>query len=290
VVAGVETGGTRVRCIVGTGPDDVRAETSVPTTTPAETLPRVVDFLRAHGERVTAIGVACFGPIDLDRGSPTFGHITTTPKPGWAGIDVVGALRPLALPVAFDTDVNGAALAEYRWGSGRGSDPFVYVTVGTGIGGGAIVRGRPVHGLVHPEMGHVPIPREGGDTFRGACPYHPACLEGLASAPALRARWDAPPETLAPEHEAWRREARYLALGVAAIVAVLSPRRIAIGGGVMRAPGLLARVRDELGAVLAGYVRAPELVAPALGERVGPLGAIALAQSALDDGGYNSAR
>jgi fructokinase len=279
-----------VRCVVGTGPDDVRAEVSVPTTTPAETLPRVVDFLRAHADGIAAIGVACFGPIDLDRDSPFFGHITTTPKPGWAGTDVVGALRPFGVPVAFDTDVNGAALAEYRWGTGRGSDPFVYVTVGTGIGGGAIAGGRPVHGLGHPEMGHVPIPREPDDTFRGVCPYHAACLEGLASAPALRARWDAPPETLPPEHEAWRREARYLALGVASIVAVLSPPRIAIGGGVMRVSGLLARIRNELDAVLAGYVQAPELVAPALAERVGPLGAIALAQNALDDGEYNSAR
>jgi fructokinase len=279
-----------VRCVVGTGPDDVRAEVSVPTTTPDETLPRVVEFLRAHGQRIAAIGVACFGPIDLDPRSKTFGRITTTPKPGWAGADVVGALRALRVPIAFDTDVNGAALGEHRWGTGRGSDPFVYVTVGTGVGGGAIVGGRAVHGLIHPEMGHIVIPRDAGDTFRGVCPYHAGCLEGLASAVALRARWNAPPETLPPEHEAWRREARYLALGVAAIVAVLSPPRIALGGGVMRASGLLACVRHELTAVLAGYVRPPELVVPALGERAGVLGAIALAHSALDEREYNSAR
>jgi len=273
-----------VRCAVGTGPDDVRAETTVPTTTPAETLRRVLEFFRAQTE-ITAVGAACFGPIDLDRSSPTFGRITTTPKPGWRGADVVGALRTLSVPVAFDTDVNGAALAEYRWGAGRGVDPFVYVTVGTGIGGGAIVGARPVHGLVHPEMGHVPITRDSADAFAGACPYHRDCLEGLASAVALSQRWGALPETLPAEHEAWRLQARYLALGVAAIAAVLSPPRIVLGGGVMRAAGLLARVRAETVKTLAGYVRAPDLVPPALGERAGVLGALALAQATLAEAG-----
>jgi fructokinase len=277
-----------VRCAVGTGPDDVRAETSMPTTTPAETLTRVLEFFHAH-PGIAAVGAACFGPIDLDRSSPTFGRITTTPKPGWRDADVVGALRTLSVPVAFDTDVNGAALAEYRWGAGRGVDPFVYVTVGTGIGGGAIVGGRPVHGLVHPEMGHLPIPRDAADAFAGACPYHRDCLEGLASAVALAQRWGAPPETLPAEHEAWRLQARYLALGVAAIAAVLSPPRIVLGGGVMRASGLLTRVRAETVTALADYVRAPELMAPALGERAGVLGAVALAQATLAEAAYNSA-
>jgi len=257
----------------------------VPTTTPPETLGRVADFLRPHAERVAAVGIACFGPIDLDRRSPTFGWITTTPKPGWARVDVVGAFRALGVPVVFDTDVNGAALGEHRWGAGRGVDPFVYLTVGTGIGGGAIVNGRPLHGLVHPEMGHVPIPRDPEDSFTGACPYHGGCLEGLASAVALRARWGTAPEALPAEHEAWRLQARYLALGIVAITAVLSPRRIALGGGVMGAAGLLERVRRDVADRLAGYVRAPELVAPALGERAGVLGAIALAQRTLAERG-----
>jgi fructokinase len=279
-----------VRCVVASGPDDVRAETSVPTSTPAATLGAVVEFFRAHAASMSAIGVASFGPIDLGVRSQMFGRITTTPKPGWAGADVVGALRALAVPIAFDTDVNGAALGEHRWGAGRGVDPFVYVTVGTGIGGGAIVRGRPLHGLVHPEMGHVPIPRDPGDAFAGACPYHGSCLEGLASGVALQRRWNASPETLPSDHEAWRLQARYLALGLAAITAVLSPPRIALGGGVMRAQGLLARVRTELAGVVAGYVRAPEVVAPALGEQAGVFGAVALGQMALDGRGYNSAR
>ena len=271
-----------MRCVIGTGPDDVRAETSVPTTTPAETLGRVVDFFRAHADSVAAVGIACFGPLDLDERSPTFGFVTTTPKPGWARADVRGAFRALGVPVALDTDVNGAALGEHRWGAGRGLDPFVYVTVGTGIGGGAIVHGRPLHGLTHPEMGHVLVAREPGDAFAGACPYHGRCLEGLASGVAMRARWGMAPELLPADHEAWRLQARYLALGVVAIAAVLSPRRIVLGGGVMRAAGLLDRVRREVVHALAGYLVAPELVAPALGERAGVLGAVALAQAALD--------
>jgi fructokinase len=278
-----------VRCVVATGPDDVRAETVVPTTTPAETLRRVLEFLRAHPEPIAALGVACFGPVDLDPRSATFGRITTTPKPGWAGTDVVGALRPLALPIAFDTDVNGAALGEHRWGAGRDVDPFVYVTVGTGIGGGVVVNGRPLHGLVHPEMGHVQIPREPGDDFPGVCPYHGACLEGVASGVALERRWGTRADVLPADHEAWRLEARYLALGVCAITAVLSPPRIVLGGGVMRAPGLLGRVRTAVAAALSDYVRAPELVRPALGERAGVLGAVALAHMAIGAGEYNTA-
>jgi fructokinase len=245
----------------------------------------VVDFFGTHAQRVAAVGVAWFGPLDLDEHSPTYGFVTTTPKPGWQRADVAGAFLVLGVPVALDTDVNAAALGEYRWGAGRGVEPFVYVTVGTGIGGGAIVNARPLHGLGHPEMGHLAIPRDPTDAFGGACPYHGACLEGLASGVALRARWGVAPETLPEDHEAWRLQARYLALGVVAIAAVLAPRRVVLGGGVMRARGLLERVRTETDAVLAGYVRAPELRAPDLGERAGVLGAVALAQGALSERG-----
>jgi len=182
----------------------------VPTTTPPETLGRVADFLRPHAERVAAVGIACFGPIDLDRRSPTFGCITTTPKPGWARADVVGAFRALGVPVAFDTDVNGAALGEHRWGAGRGVDPFVYLTVGTGIGGGAIVNGRPLHGLVHPEMGHVPIPRD--PKIRSRAPARTTAAASRASRPPSRsARAGDRAEALPAGHEAWRLQARYLA-------------------------------------------------------------------------------
>ena len=274
-IGGVEAGGTKFVCVVGSGPDDVVADTTMPTTTPAETLARVVEFFRAHGP-VAAIGVGAFGPLDLDSRSATFGSITNTPKPGWANTDLDAALRVLGVPVTIDTDVNAAALGEQRWGAARGLDTFVYLTVGTGIGGGAIVGGRLVHGLVHPEMGHMPVPHDRArDPFAGYCPYHGDCLEGLASGPAIEARWQRAPETLPDDHPAWNLESHYLGLGLATIVSVLSPERVVIGGGVAR-PHLLSRVRAELKRVLAGYVRAPEIVAPALGDRAGVLGALAL--------------
>lgn len=278
-------------CAVGTGPDDVRSRLRLPTGEPGETLARAVDFFRAQAAPVAAVGIASFGPIDLDPASPTYGHVTTTPKPGWADIDVAGPFRTaLGVPVGFDTDVNGAALGELRWGAARGVDPFVYLTVGTGIGGGGVVHGRLLHGLVHPEMGHLRVPRDAAvDRFPGCCPYHGDCLDGLASGRALRERWGAPAETLPPDHPAWALEADYLALGVASIVAVLSPRRVVIGGGVMEQRTLLPRVRRRLVELLNGYVRAREildhvetfLVPPALGLDAGVLGALALAHDAL---------
>jgi fructokinase len=291
-VGGVEAGGTKLVCAIGTGPDDIRAETHLANTGPAETLPRAVAFFTEHARRwpLAALGVATFGPVDLRLGSATFGFITTTPKQGWANVDVAGPFRrALGLPVGFDTDVNGAALAEHRWGAAQGLDTFVYLTVGTGIGGGALVNGRLLHGLVHPEMGHIPLPRDPhADAFAGACPYHGDCLEGLASGHAMRARWGVSPESLPVEHPAWSLEAHYLALGVASIVAVLSPRRVIVGGGVMAHAPLLARVRHAVRDALAGYLQAPALagdlddyiVPPALGARAGVLGALALGQAA----------
>ena len=286
-VGGIEAGGTKFVCAVGSGADDVQAETTIPTTDPPTTLSRVVDFFRAEGP-IAALGVGAFGPLDLDRKSPTFGFITNTPKPGWAETSIAGMLAPLGVPVAIDTDVNAAALGEHRWGAARGVGSFVYLTVGTGIGGGAFVNGALVHGLVHPEMGHIPIPRAARDTFPGSCPFHRDCFEGLASGPAMAARWNAQAETLPAEHPAWDLEAEYLALGLAAIVGVLSPERIIVGGGVARTEHLLPRVRTKLRAVLAGYVRSavidddtvPYVVASALGQRAGVLGALALALTA----------
>ena len=283
---GIEAGGTKFACAVGSGPDSIRAETMIPTAAPGETLGAAVAFFRAHGP-IAALGIASFGPLDLDAASPTWGRLTTTPKPGWAGVDLVAPFRrALGVPVALDTDVNGAALAEHRWGAGRGADPFVYLTVGTGIGGGAVVHGRCLRGLVHPEMGHLRVPRDPrADPFPGACPYHGDCLEGLASGDAMARRWGARAETLPPDHPAWDLEARYLALGLVSVIAVLSPGRIVVGGGVMRAARLLARVRRAVVELLGGYLDAPALgegiegylVPPALGERPGVLGALALA-------------
>jgi len=288
VYGGIETGGTKWELAVGTAPDDVRATATVPTTTPAETIGRALGFFEREGP-VAAVGIGSFGPLDSKLGSPTWGHITTTPKPGWSNTDVGPEFRRrLSVPVAFDTDVNAAALGEHRWGAAQGLDTFCYVTVGTGIGGGAMVGGRLLHGLMHPEFGHMRIPHDlAADPFPGACPYHGDCWEGLASGNALAARWGAPASELADD-AVWALEARYLALGLVSVISVLSPERIVIGGGVMRRPGLLPLVRQEVVALVNGYLDVPAVGAeiatyitlPALNSRAGVLGAIALAQTA----------
>jgi fructokinase len=289
---GIEAGGTKTVCAVGTGPDDLRAEVRFPTTTPGETIQRAVHFFReqAQEQPLVAIGIASFGPLDLDPQSPRFGCITSTPKPGWAYTDLAGSVRRgLDAPVGLDTDVNAAALGEYQWGAARGLDDFVYLTVGTGIGGGAMVNGRLVHGLSHPEMGHIRIPHERDrDPFDGACPYHGDCLEGLAAGPALEARWGKPGATLAEDHPAWPLEAEYLALGLVNLICTLLPQRFIMGGGIMQQPRLLPLVRRRVQQLLHGYLQAPQIldqideyiVPPGLGNRAGVLGAIALAQRA----------
>ncbi|HKV68567.1 MAG TPA: ROK family protein [Gaiellales bacterium] len=276
-VGAIEAGGTKWLCAVGTGPDDLVATETIPTTTPDETIGRALAFFRRQGP-IGAVGIGCFGPVDLRPGSPAWGSITTTPKPGWTDTDVAGVVGvELGVPVAFDTDVNAAALGEHRWGAARGLDTFCYVTIGTGIGGGAIAGGAVVHGLVHPEFGHMRIPHDlDADPFGGLCPYHGDCWEGLASGPAIEARWGRPPRQLVDVEAVWRLEARYVALGLVNVVAVLSPERIVLGGGVMEVPGLLPLVRAEVDDLLAGYV-ATEIVPPALGPLSGVLGAFVLA-------------
>ncbi len=291
---GIEAGGTKFVCAVGTGPDDVRAQLRIPTTSPDETLGAAVSFLREqserHGDGLAAVGIVSFGPVDLDPQSPTWGFVTTTPKPGWANTDLAGTVgRELGVPVGFDTDVNGAALGEQRWGAARGLDTFIYLTVGTGIGGGGMSNGRLLHGLVHPEMGHVLIPHNlERDPFAGMCPYHGDCLEGLATGPALQKRWGRRTEELPPDHPAWELEAHYLSLALVEYICVLSPRRIILGGGVMKQEQLFPMIRREVLELLNGYLHAPALledidgyiVPPALGGRSGVLGAIALARLA----------
>jgi fructokinase len=283
---GIESGGSKWECAVGTGPGDIRAYATIPTTTPEETIERVVDFFASEGP-VDALGIGSFGPIDARAGSATWGYVTTTPKPGWANTDVGQELgRRLDVAVAFDTDVNAAALGEHLWGAGRGLYSLWYVTVGSGIGGGAVVDGKILHGLSHPEFGHLRIPHDhDADPFAGSCPFHGDCLEGLASGTALEARWGTPADELDDEH-AWELEARYLALGLVAVVAVLSPERIVVGGGVAKRPGLLLLVHRELTALMNGYLNfePPEnyITAPSLGDRSGVLGAIALAAGRHD--------
>jgi fructokinase len=263
---------------------------------PAETIERAVQFFRQQQTTrpLAAIGIASFGPLDPNPDSPSFGHITTTPKPGWAHTDFAGAIRrELRLPVGFDTDVNGAALAEHRWGAALGLDSFVYLTIGTGIGGGGMVHGKLIHGLHHPEMGHMRIPHDWTlDPYAGSCPYHGDCLEGLASGPALEERWGQRAETLPEDHPAWPLEAGYLALGLVNIISILVPQRIIMGGGIMQQPCLFPLVRQKVQAWLNGYLQVPAIleqmddyvVPPGLGNRSGVLGAIALAQQAANIG------
>jgi fructokinase len=287
IYGGVETGGTWCVCAVGSGPHELLAQEQFPTASPPETLERIIGFFREH-PMPAAIGVGSFGPIDADPHSPTWGQVTTTPKPGWQRTAVATVIRDrLGVPVAFDTDVNAAALGEHRWGAGRDVDSLCYLTVGTGVGAGLVIRGRPLRGLVHPEVGHLRIPHDRErDPFAGSCPAHCDCWEGLASGLALAERWNASPANLPDEHPAWSLEADYVALGLLSIVCVASPERIVVGGGVMDRPRLLPLVRARLRELVAGYLDTPMLgeridsylVAPALGDRAGVLGAIALAE------------
>jgi fructokinase len=289
---GIEAGGTKFVCAVGSGPDDLREEVRFPTTTPEASIGRAIEFFQQQHEKepLAAVGIASFGPVDPNPDSPTFGYITTTPKPGWAHTDFAGTIRrALGVPVGFDTDVNVAALGEGRWGVAQGLDTFVYLTIGTGIGGGGMVNGKLIHGLVHPEMGHIRIPHDWErDPYAGACPYHGDCLEGLATGPALEARWGQRGETLSADHPAWELEAGYLALGLVNVICILSPERIIMGGGVMEQRQLFPLVRGRVRELLNGYLQAPAIldrideyiVPPGLGSRAGVLGAIALAQQA----------
>lgn len=291
VYGGVETGGTWCVCALGTGPDRILATETFATAEPAATLQRIIAFFADPARpRPRAIGIGSFGPVDLDPGSPTWGHVTTTPKPGWGDVAVAPVIRDaLQVPVAFETDVAAAAVGELRWGAGRGIENLCYLTVGTGIGGALLVDGRPLHGLVHPEVGHLRIPHDlARDPFPGACPSHGDCWEGLASGTAMRARWGVDGGQLDDDHPGWALEAEYLAVGILAIVYVASPQRVIAGGGVLGRRGLLEAVRARLAELNHGYVRSElldersgeYLVEPGLGDRAGVLGALALAQDA----------
>jgi fructokinase len=277
VLGAIEAGGTKFVCGVGTGPEDL-VTTQIPTTSPEATVGEAIAWFEAR--KPSVVGIGSFGPVDLNPASPTWGHITSTPKAAWRDYDLAGAIaRGLGAPVRFNTDVNAAVLGEARWGAARGVSSCLYLTVGTGIGGGAMVSGRILHGLSHPEMGHVRIPHDlARDPFPGSCPYHGDCLEGLASGPALRARWGAPGSELAADHPAWALEAEYLAYGIANFVCTLSPERILLGGGVMEQAHLYDMVRSALERILGGYVsELPAVIPPELGSRAGVLGALALA-------------
>jgi fructokinase len=283
ILGAIEAGGTKFICGIGTGPDDLQT-LQIPTTTPEQTISAAIDFFRRYGrDEIAAVGIGSFGPVDLDARSPRYGYITSTPKAGWRNTDLAGAVRQaLGVPIGFDTDVNAAALGESCWGAARGISSCLYLTIGTGIGGGAMLDGQLVHGMMHPEMGHIRLPHDlVADPFPGACPFHGDCLEGLASGPAIAARWGKPAIELPPDHPAWAIESKYLALAVANFVFTLSPECVILGGGVMRQEFLFDRIRAEVANLLNGYVRSPVITPPGLGGRSGVLGALALAEKTL---------
>ncbi|HEX6242838.1 MAG TPA: ROK family protein [Polyangiales bacterium] len=284
----LEGGGSKFLCALGTGPDDVRDTLRIETTDPDSTLARIVAYFAPHRTRLRALGVSCFGPLELDpRRGEQLGSFLRTPKPGWSGFPLRARLAAeLGLPVAIDTDVNGAALAEQRWGALRAADPAVYITVGTGVGVGVVIGGQPLHGLMHPELGHL---RVAGAQHAGSCSFHGACVEGLASAPAIRARTGSAPDQLADDHAVWAEVANALGQLLCAIVLAYSPERIVLAGGVLERPGLRAAASAALVAQLGGYVPRRQLepahiaqyvVGPALGARSGLLGGLWLALNA----------
>lgn len=296
LLGGIELGGTKCVGLIGTGPSDIRAQATVETGgDPARTLERIGALFqgwRAEHGAIAALGIASFGPVDLDRRSSTYGYITSTTKPGWSDTDIAGPLGRFSgtSRVGFDTDVNGAALAEGRWGAAQDLADFAYVTVGTGIGVGLIASGRPVTGFSHGELGHIRPVRKAGDDWAGSCPFHGDCLEGLASGTAIEARLGHRAGTLSSDHPVWDLVAHPLAQLLHTLVLATAPRRILLGGGVMNAqPHLFPRIRSELQRSLNGYRVAPELGSaiaeyirpPGLGALAGPLGALAVAADAL---------
>jgi len=278
----IEAGGTKFVLGVADEAGTISARHQIPTTTPEQTLGETVAWFTAQGLKPEAIGIASFGPLDLNRASPTWGHVTKTPKPHWSGADLAGPMaKAFGCPVGLETDVNGAALAEARWGVGRGLGSLLYLTVGTGVGGGFVSDGRLLQGLSHPEMGHIRLPRHPDDLgFAGNCPFHGACLEGLAAGPSIIARWGASLSDLPAGHKGTEIIAWYLGQAVVTFQAIMEPARIVLGGGVMNTPGMIDRVRAVATQAGAGYfVGNPSevVVSPGLGQNSGLLGALAVA-------------
>ena len=289
--AGIEAGGTKFNCIIAKDPSHILAEARIETTTPEETLPRVFEFFKKSVDQykinLKKIGLGFFGPLDLDPESAMFGFVTSTPKLAWRNTPVLSLIQgALGIPAILDTDVNSAALGEGLWGAARGVENFVYITIGTGIGGGVVVGGSPVHGLVHPELGHIVLNHDRTrDPFEGCCPYHRDCWEGLASGPAMKQRWQIPAQALPENHPGWDLEAEYVAQALQSIILTLSPQKIILGGGAMNHSGLMEKIRERTKLILHGYVDHPSIernidryiIPPLLGDRAGVLGAVALA-------------
>ena len=289
---GIEAGGTKFVCAVGTNPGDLRNKFRFETTTPTETIEKLIEYFTEQNkkEKILAIGIGSFGPVDLKRESSTYGYITSTPKIKWQNTNFYGKIKEaFKIPVGFDTDVNAAALGEHRWGAAKDVSDFIYITIGTGIGGGGMMNGGFLHGLVHPEMGHIFIPHDKEtDPYGGICPFHKDCFEGLASGTAIKDRWGVSGEKLGKDHPGWKLEANYISLAVINYICTLSPERIILGGGVMKQDQMLPLIHEKVKRLLNNYIKAPEItdniekyiVLPELGDNAGVLGAIALAEEA----------
>lgn len=289
ILGALEAGGTKMVCAIGDEYGAIHARETFPTTTPDETMPNIIRFFR--GRNISALGIASFGPVDLNKDSNTYGFITSTPKLAWQYYPVLQTLaKALSVPVGFDTDVNSSALAEHTVGAGKGLSSCLYVTVGTGIGGGIVAEQHLVHGLVHPELGHIWLrPHPEDPTPHGFCPFHDGCLEGLATGPAIEKRWGVKADLLPPEHMAWRLEAYYLAQMCMTAIVAFSPEKIILGGGVMQQTHLFAPIRGQVQEMLAGYVRHPAIlqdidhyiVPPGCGTDSGVIGSLLLALHAV---------
>ncbi len=288
LLGALETGGTKMVLAVGNEQGDILDQVSLPTKEPALTVPEIIKYFR--DKDIKALGVGAFGPVDLSRSSKTYGYITSTPKLAWSNYNIVGALQEaLHIPVGFDTDVNAAVLAEATWGSIKGLASGVYITVRTGIGVGVYLDGGLLHGMLHPEAGHILLTKHPEDNFEGVCPFHKNCLEGLASGPSLEKRYNKNAGALTADSPAWDIEAYYLAQGIAAYILVLSPHRIVLGGGVMNQRQLFPKIRTQVKLLLNGYIRTPQLENPenyivpaSLGGRQGIMGCLQLARLELE--------
>ncbi len=282
-IGALEAGGTKMVCAIGDENGNIFERISIPTETPEVTVPRLIEYF--SDKKIEALGIGCFGPIDLNRNSETYGYITTTPKIPWRNFDMVGAFqKALHVPVGFDTDVNGSALGEATWGITKGLENSVYITIGTGVGMGIISNGKVLHGMMHPEAGHIILKKHPLDQYEGKCPYHKTCLEGLAAGPAIEARWGKKGIELADRKEVWELEAYYIGQALVDLILVLSPQKIVLGGGVMHQEQLLGLVKEEVKKQLNGYIKTKEMedldeyiVLPSLNDNQGIMGAIRLA-------------
>lgn len=282
-IGALEAGGTKMVLAVVNENGEILDRQSIPTLTPEETMPKITEYFKAH--QVEAVGVACFGPVDVKKNSPTYGHILLTPKLAWRGYDIIGYMdKELHVPLYLDTDVNGSAIGESKWGAAKDVDSCVYITIGTGIGIGVIVDGKPLHGALHPEGGHILMRQKAGDTYKGKCPTHGTCFEGMAAGPALEEHWGKPARELADVEEVWETESYYIAQAIMTYILVLSPKKIILGGGVMKQTQLFPLIRKKVVEMLNGYISIPEIedidnyiVAPGLVDDQGILGCAAMA-------------